>query len=298
MEEILKKEGIKAEDALQDEPQEVLEEIPEPQADTSAAPEAMPELNSTPVPTEEDKELLQADDGTEGEEEQITEQVLDTPEEEPVIEEETEVEISAEPQPQIDEGGIHDTDLNQTDIPGVTEKPALFTQEQVNEIVGRTRVETRDKTQKLIYDRYGVHNEDEMDELFGNSQRYDTLKEQYDSEKAERAEHEKCRDAELCELKEQIALMQSGIDSNRYEDAKLILRGKGLEVNLDNIQNELATHPEWKQVEVKAEEEKKPFVKKESLEPVSKISVLGNSGEPNPSSDMDEKSKAMRLFDM
>jgi hypothetical protein len=91
--------------------------------------------------------------------------------------------------------------------------------------------------------------------------------------------------------------MQSGIDSDRYEDAKLILRGKGLEVSLENIQNELATHPEWKKVE--AQPEPAPFIKKENPEPVSKISVLGNSKDAKPvSPELDEKAQARRYFDL
>ena len=91
--------------------------------------------------------------------------------------------------------------------------------------------------------------------------------------------------------------MQSGIDSDRYEDAKLILKGKGLEVSLENIENELATHPEWKKVE--AQVEPAPFIKKENPEPVSKISVLGNSKDVKPvSPELDEKAQARKLFDL
>ncbi len=234
-------------------------------------------------------------------------QAVIPPAEEPVVEPEEKIELNSTPVP-VDEDESpapeaeaqceeHEQCLQESGIPGVQEKPALFTQEQMNEKIGSTRVETRERTFKYVYDRYGVENEEQMDELFGNAQRYETLKEQYDAERAERELAEKTRADELAGLKEQVALMQSGIDSDRYEDAKLILKGKGLEVSLENIENELATHPEWKKVE--AQVEPAPFIKKENPEPVSKISVLGNSKDVKPvSPELDEKAQARKLFDL
>lgn len=192
-----------------------------------------------------------------------------------------------------------ETELHDSKLPGAQEAKSmpLFTQEQMNEKIGSTRVETREKTFKYVYDRYGVENEEQMDELFSNAQRFDSLKEQYDAEKAEWSSRNAERDAELASVKEQIALMQSGIDSARYEDAKLILKGKGLEVNAENIENELATHPEWKKAEPVMEPA--PFVKKEeNPEPVSKISVLGNSKDVGANPEMDERAQARKLFDL
>ena len=228
------------------------------------------ELNSNPVPVEEDEN--------------------ESPIPEAEAEPEIEIDVDLEP-----EGN---SELQESGIPGVQEKPALFTQKDMDDLAGRTRVETRERTFKYVYDRYGVENEEQMDELFGNAQRYETLKEQYDSERAERDLAEKSRNDELMGLKEQVALMQSGIDKSRYEDAKLILRGKGLEVSLENIESELATHPEWKKEEIKSEPA--PFVKKEeNPEPVSKISVLGNSKDAKPvSPELDEKAQARKLFDL
>lgn len=192
-----------------------------------------------------------------------------------------------------------ETELHDSKLPGAQEAKSmpLFTQEQMNEKIGSTRVETREKTFKYVYDRYGVENEEQMDELFSNAQRFDSLKEQYDAEKAEWSSRNAERDAELASVKEQIALMQSGIDSARYEDAKLILKGKGLEVNAENIENELATHPEWKKAEPVMEPA--PFVKKEeNPEPVSKISVLGNSKDVGANPELDERAQARKLFDL
>jgi len=189
---------------------------------------------------------------------------------------------------------------------GVMEAPIkMFTQSQVDDIAGKTRLETREKTFRYIYDRYGVNSEEELDDLIGNAQRYDSLKEAYDSERAEAKMAKEASDNELRDIKEKVALLESGIDKDRYEDAKFILKGKGLDVTIDNIQSELATHPEWRKVEVA---ESKPadnkFVKVSEgsvgqmpSEPVSKLSVLGN--EPNADSEdvvSDEELKAMRMF--
>ena len=184
---------------------------------------------------------------------------------------------------------------------GVTSAPArTFTQEEVNDIAGKTRAETRNKTFQYIYDRYGVQDEAGLDELVGNAQRYDSLNEQYETDRKTWKDQSAARDKELADIKEQVALMQSGIDSERYEDAKLILRGKGLEVTLDNINAELATHPEWSKKTAPAVEEK-PFEKVAEAdasistpnEPVTKLSVLGN--EPSQATESEEE-RAMRLF--
>ena len=179
---------------------------------------------------------------------------------------------------------------------GVTETSALknFTQSQVNDMVGNTRTETREKTFRYIYDRYGVADELELDDLIGNAQRYDSLNEQYEGDKKVWKESSTARDSELADIKEQVALMQSGIDNQRYEDAKFILKGKGLDISIENIQAELATHPEWQ----KKDQVEKPnpnFAKTgnqpiapQPTEPVSKISVLGNDKTPsNPTSEED-----------
>ena len=186
---------------------------------------------------------------------------------------------------------------------GVTEMPAtkVFTQSQVNEMVGNTRTETREKTFRYIYDRYGVKDEAELDELVGNAQALDSFKEKYESERAGWKQTSADRDRELNEVKEQVALLQSGIDSDRFEDAKFILKGKGLEVSLDNIKSELATHPEWQK---KAETGNEDFVKTgegnidmtKPTEPSSKISVLGNEEGAKDSAGSEEDFVMKNMF--
>lgn len=184
---------------------------------------------------------------------------------------------------------------------GATSSPArTFTQSQVDDIAGKTRTETRDKTFRYIYERYGVNSEAELDDLVGNAQRYDSLNERYENDKKVWQENDNASKKQLMELSEQVALMQSGIDNARYEDAKLILRGKGLDVNLDNINQELATHPEWR----KTNQEEKPFVKTgepmmndtQTSGPETKISVLGNESNVSAAKEPSEEEIAMNRY--
>lgn len=244
-----------------------------PSTETEQPPvDPVPELNSTPTPTVEEQEdgnVLPQSDSVEPEQ----------PQEVPLSENENVVST-------VPEQGLEGTNAAEPVAPsepemheenGVIEAPTkTFTQSQVDEIAGRTRLETRDKTFRYIYDRYGVKDEAELDNLIGNAQRYDTLQEQYDNDKRNWSDADKARNAELCEVKEKVALMESGISKDRYEDARLILKGKGLEVTPENIANELATHPEWANQPAPQHEEFRP----KPQEPESQISVLGNESAP------------------
>lgn len=262
------------------------------------------------------KELLEGSDGSVPEEEENHEQeevvnpaseeeqpvdtsaTDDKPEEIDTNEPDGDGNVPAEPvgdEPVV-EGSVPEEEENhstQEEIPVVEEDGVIetsikyFTQDDVNDIVGKTRIDTRNKTFKYIYDRYGVKDEGELDNLIGNAQRYDTLKEETDNERNSWETERNERDSRLASMSEEIALMKSGIAPERYEDAKLILKGKGLEVNLENIQAELESHPEWNPV-------KEEPVVEEKKEPVTRIVKLGNE-KPAPVEE-DEETQAMRLF--
>ena len=189
-------------------------------------PAEVPNLSNEPVPTEEEK----VDAGIVEEEETKPEELN------PEAEEQSEI-APVEPAPvePVNE------EIPAMEENGVTEMPAtkVFTQSQVNEMVGNTRTETREKTFRYIYDRYGVKDEAELDELVGNAQALDSFKEKYETERAGWKQTSADRDKELMDVKEQVALLQSGINSDRFEDAKFILRGKGLEVNLETLRRNL-----------------------------------------------------------
>ena len=182
-------------------------------------------------------------------------------------------------------------DIAPTEQPLTEEQEAvekMLSQSQVNEIVGRTRTETRDSTLKYLYDRYGANDSDGLDEMIGRSQKYDMLHDDY--EKAI---------AEIDSLKTKLALYDSGIDPNRYEDATIILKGKGLDVTADNILAQLETHPEWKKAysapATEIDEVDRIF-QKIKQNPASTISVLGNEKPAIPQSGPTERESAMNLF--
>ena len=212
------------------------------------------------------------------------------------------------------EPGVIDPEL------GLAEGSATktFTQSQVDEIAGKIRKETREKVTRSFLDRYGVNSEEELDDLFGDAQRYTTVQDMYDTEKKTWEETNAARDAELMSVKERVALLESGIDKNRYEDAKLILKGKGLEVTVENIQQELATHPEWKSEAPAADANPSlPFRKAPvtgtqpgtpgsasvppqgpaaNTEPATTVDVLGNNSSDNPQPELSERERALRMF--
>lgn len=250
----------------------------------NAPEESVPDLATTPIPTEEEvkdaslevkpEEVVNTEPSHEAQPNEVAPEQSEAEPSEPIS---TENVAAEEPVENAEENGVSDLG-----------SALKFTQSQVNEMVGKTRTETREKTLRYIYGRYGVKDEAELDELVGNAQALDSFKEKYDTERAGWKQTSADRDKELMEVKEQVALLQSGIDSDRFEDAKFILRGKGLEVNLDNIKNELATHPEWQKKVTSGNEN---FAKTgegtldtKPTEPSSKISVLGNENieSPNP----------------
>lgn len=193
--------------------------------------------------------------------------------------------VAVEEPPLVEENGVTETSIK------------TFTQPEVDKLIGDTRVKTREKTFSYIYNRYGVNSEEELDNLVANAQRYDTQKEMYDDDRKAWETERNDNNARLTEMSEQIALMQSGVDKDRFEDVKLILKGKGLEVTVENIEKELETHPEWKPVkEPEKAEESVPASNIEGEVPMTKtrITTLGN--EPKPAPQETEEEQAEKLF--
>lgn len=152
-----------------------------------------------------------------------------------------------------------------------TEK--MFTQSQVNELVGRVRQEAREAAMKQLLERYGVDTEDNLNTMFGNGQRYELLDENY------RGLETKYGDAMT-----ENALLKSQIVPGRWDDVKAILNSKGLEITPENIAYEMQTHPEWK-----GQDEVTPSPA------INKIDKLGDNTleKPTQESDFD---LAMRLM--
>lgn len=147
-------------------------------------------------------------------------------------------ELSSETEPtakQVEED-LPGNDGNGEDVEEQIER--MLTQSQVNELIGNTRKETRDRTRNEVmaelYGRYGVNGDEELNNIFGRGQAYDVLNENYVSQ-----------GDQLRQVMAENALLKSGISQSRWEDAKAILGAKGLDITQDNIISELQTHPEW-----------------------------------------------------
>ncbi len=123
----------------------------------------------------------------------------------------------------------------------------MIPQSEVNNIVGRTRMEAREKARAEylaeLLEKYGIKDETEMDGIFGKGQQYDVLNDDYTNQSNE-----------FAALREENALLKSEVIPEKWEDAKLIIRGKGLDVTPETIASEIATHPEWKKLAVEGEE--------------------------------------------
>lgn len=130
-------------------------------------------------------------------------------------------------------------------------QPRMFSQEELNDMIGKTRQEARDKALKVFYERYGVENDDELNDIFGKGQAYSILNDNFNDQ-----------GNQLKQVMAENALLKSNIKQDRWDDVKLILGGKGLEVNSENIEVELSTHPEWiERDSVETPSEEKLFTK-------------------------------------
>lgn len=127
----------------------------------------------------------------------------------------------------------------------------MLTQSQVNELVGRARQEGfqkgRDSAMSSLYERYGVSDEDELNGIFGKGQIYDSLNEEMASQGG------LYRDA-LAEN----ALLKSKVNEDRWDDIRLILSGKGLDITAENIESMIPSHPEWRQTQATPPQNQQP----------------------------------------
>ena len=122
---------------------------------TSPSGEDGVELNSSPVPTAEEKEDAGMVGNAELDNPPLNEgidniEAVEEPEKDLTVQSDTPVVTET-----VEESVVTD---EQPEIPGVSEE-RIFTQSQVNDLVGKTRMETREQTYRAIYGRYGVEDE-------------------------------------------------------------------------------------------------------------------------------------------
>ena len=144
---------------------------------------------------------------------------------------------------QEEENGLdeqHESTPNTEEGPGeigeeMAQSEKMLSQSQVNALIGKARQEGRDSAMKELFGRYGVSGDEELNDIFGRGQAYDDLNDEYNNNinqyKSVSAEN---------------ALLRTGVPETRWEDVKLILSGKGLDINAENIAAMMETHPEWR----------------------------------------------------
>lgn len=166
-----------------------------------------------------------------------------------------------------------------------TEEPKLLSQEEVNALVGKTRQEARERALREVYERFGIENENALNELVGRGQSYQILDEDFQRQSEE-----------LENVRTENALLHSNIDPQRWDDVKLIIKGKGMEVNFDTIQSLLPTHPEWSKQQQQTisnelnENDLENFVNKRP----SQIRKIGNEIPPQMEQKVDDEEERVK----
>lgn len=172
----------------------------------------------------------------------------------------------------------------------------MLTQSQVNELVGRARQEGRESALKELYGRYGVSGDSELNDVFGRGQAYVTLDDDF---KAEQSSNK----ALLAEN----ALLKTKVDESRWEDIKAILGSKNMDITPENIEAEIPTHPEWRQMAAAAAQpQPQAQPQQDSLQPQpqpQQQAVLRKLGSESTAKDggngddeESEQERAMKLF--
>lgn len=143
---------------------------------------------------------------------------------------------------------------------GESKPERTFTKAEVNELM-KKRV---GRSHSAFFNRYGVKDLDELDKLFGQSNSYGPLKQQYD---------------ELTnshnDLVKKYAYLVNNVDNSRINDIETYFKGKNLQIDEITLAKELKNHPEW----------------------AGKAGIVQNIGaEATPPIDVDERVEASRIF--
>lgn len=122
--------------------------------------------------------------------------------------------------------------------------PAMFTKERVNELMQK-RIE---RSHKAFFDRYGVKDLKELDDLFGKANSVEGLNQQI-QDLIKARDESAARYDELSnqnrELLKKYAFTSRNIRPELYSDIETYFKGKGLDINEETLNEELKTHLDW-----------------------------------------------------
>lgn len=122
--------------------------------------------------------------------------------------------------------------------------PETFTKERVNELMQR-RIE---RSHQAFFNRYGVKDLNELDELFAKAKSVDGLQEQIETLTKNGADLQSRYD-ELTnankDLAKKYAFTSRNIRPELYGDIETYFKGKGLDITEATLNEELKTHADW-----------------------------------------------------
>jgi len=122
--------------------------------------------------------------------------------------------------------------------------PEMFTKDRVNELMQK-RVE---RSHQAFFNRYGVKDLKELDDLFGKSKSVDELNSKIE-ELTKNGTDLQTRFDELSaankDLTKKYAFASRGIKPEKQADIETYFKGKELELNENTLDEELKTHQDW-----------------------------------------------------
>jgi hypothetical protein len=144
----------------------------------------------------------------------------------------------AEPEPAAGEA----EESNGTADEGAQPQEKMISQGEVDRIIqariakvkAKASEEAREAARKEFFERYGVGDDNELDEMFGNGQKYKLLNDEFGHSQKE-----------LEALRSENALLKSGVREEKFNDVMAVLSYNGQPVTVETIAAAAESHPEW-----------------------------------------------------
>ena len=120
---------------------------------------------------------------------------------------------------------------------GVNPPEQTFTKSQVNELMQK-RV---NRSHQSFFNRYGVKDLQELDDLVGKAGSYDSTKERLDLLNTEHSELVN-QHKDLCK---RYGYKMHNINPDKYADIETYFKGKGIDIDENSLLDEIKSHPDW-----------------------------------------------------
>lgn len=107
-------------------------------------------------------------------------------------------------------------------------------QARIAKVKAKAAEEAKAAAREEFIGHYGVGSDAELDEMFGNGQKYKVLSDEYGNSQKE-----------LEAVKAENALLKSGVREEKFTDVLAVLAFNGQPVTMESIAAAADTHPEW-----------------------------------------------------